>query len=277
MFVPDHIVQYIANPSDRRLILVDADTGGFATQIALPKKVGQIVWFDKKMYDYWGREVKIDPTIKRLVCSMGSGQCFFLAERTPVFLVENKDGTYAFAGVAYVERDNQHLCSFDDPNSFPLTSDVIIGAKVTCSKWNGFSAVDRDFFKGTPIGEVLRRIGCEFWAAKYADRDEIVIVGNPYRHIDFEVKFNLFDEKSEYRGGCIELINARLEERGRKLVGQMKAYNVNREISNRLLIVELSANWLERKYHDHLDKENDDWFMLDPIPFRLVLDNPCHY
>ena len=241
MFVADHVIRSIADPHDRSLVFIDEDKA--TREVLLPKNPHEILQFDGKMYDYWGREVIIGPEIKHIIRGVGRG-CYCFLDQAPVFLVEKQNGNLAFAAISYVYKDSDQLCPFEPLRYHPM--DGIVGsAKLICSRPEGFREVSYDFFKGTPIGDIFDKLGLEYWLAYLADTTGAVIVGNPYEDVYHEVR-NSPNGPSIYSGSTSRLYGAHLVDHGRKLVGKIKAYDVyNQKQRDRLLTVELSADWLD--------------------------------
>ena len=100
MFVQKSIVQDYSHPEIRQLILKDTDHPDETKSVLLPR-IGEIVRGAEGMFDYYGRRVEVEPSIKEIKKDLN--------EKPPIFLVERRNGSLAIAAIEYVMDDKQRI------------------------------------------------------------------------------------------------------------------------------------------------------------------------
>lgn len=171
MFVQKSIVQDFSHPEIRQLILKDTDHPDETKSVLLPKN-GEIVQDADGMFDYYGRRVEVEPSIKEIKK--------VLNEKPPIFLVERRNGDLAIAAIEYVMADKQRISLIEN---WPLENGKVKKVELACCP--GVPQFSRVHFfdKRTPFGEAFSELGLKqkFGLGYLADGSGAIMISAPYR------------------------------------------------------------------------------------------------
>lgn len=192
LFKVQNIKVNVHDVNDRQLFLIDDVTGEQKEVSFMSDRltVSLIDEENERLFDYYGREIQIDPKIAKIIECTGRQRYSLCNTDQENFLVQLKDGHYAIAAVHYYCAHSgghkQRLLS-EYSSSVNLESGSDIGSVwLECRERFILNSFDKNIIKESCVGYFLTKINREpenYWLLNTIDGESFIYDVCYDRHI----------------------------------------------------------------------------------------------